>query len=417
VVLLIITLVGIYHFHVAFLASRKALKDKYGPTIYNSLTSTEQGRLNSTQWKWEGGLNSDVQRGSYSRSELWDNRAEWKRLGSGFEGETFIYGNTVVKTYKTGNAPFRNCVPGSQDGLRWPTEIQASVVLGDLSDPDTLRSDNAFIPVVDYFLAAGAVGHGAKWHLVTPYLPSGNLEKLARQLRESEETYTARDIDVLFRPSLEKVLGGLSTMHEKHGLCHDDIKFDNILTAPTDISATYNPDPEVKTHWMLADMGNVREVNHRYHSSVLWSVLNNNLPDCRSNDVFRLIKTYMRFLRSSVDDVAAFDTQFLAGNESWSQLFWAMHDEVVAGRPLDASQTRLQSRKRIPATNKPVDTARPNPGSAVSPSPLNRAFVGRDGARAKIVLDMTKVSAGEKLARNWGFSWLLGVPVTECRAM
>jgi hypothetical protein len=414
--LAILALFGVHHFQQAVSVSREALRDKYAPTVYSDLMVPLSKGSNDTQWM--GNPASDIRHGSYSRGELWAQRSAWKKLGFGFEGDTFIHdGSVVVKMYKTANAPFRDCMPEGDHSQRWPTEIQASLLLGGMAEPDSLNTSATFLPVVDYFLAPDKPGREPKWHLVTPFLPSGNLKKLARQLREADNAYTAHDVDVLFRPSLEQVLGGLYAMHNEHRLCHDDIKFDNILTAPGNTSSMSNPEPEAQTHWMLADMGNVREVSHAYHSSALWSVMNNNLPDCRSNDVYRLLKTYMRFLRSSVDDVDVFDVEFLDGNEPWSQLFWTTYQEVMEGRSLIALKTQLQSQLQFKPAKWTRANGDPTPSESASVGSSSRPVTGHPGARAQVVLDMTKVSASEAKVRAWAFTWILGVPVTECSAM
>ncbi|KFA76523.1 hypothetical protein S40288_01518 [Stachybotrys chartarum IBT 40288] len=407
----------LWSYPTSFRTYRQALTQKYSPTRYNSLTKEDEELLHSQRWRWDEQDGAATQiRGSYSRADLWANRHRWQKLGSGFEGKTFKYGGTVIKSFRARNAPFRNCVPGvaGDEPLRWPTEISAQLVLSGLAESDSIPADATFLPTVDYFLGPDSTRGWPEWYLVTPLLPSGNLEQLARQLRRSDRKYTARDVDIIFRPSLEQVLGILDTMHTTKELCHDDIKLDNVMSTTTSTQGSDIDNPEKKTHWLLGDLGNVRQPSHPYHSSILWWKFNNNLQDCRENDVVRLLKSYIIFLRASVDNVAAFDEEFFQGLQPWSRLFWATIDDAAQGRNISAAFVGLQSQLHNRANNLVVPSTRYTHEPPRSSSLLFSAFVGREGRLAKAVADSVRISASEKKARNWSMSWLLGIPVAAC---
>ncbi|KAK7426417.1 hypothetical protein QQZ08_007011 [Neonectria magnoliae] len=295
---------------------RKALLDKFTPTIFDHLAPEDEQRLAKKLWKWKDPAESEVDGRSYSRQDIWAHRQEWKLLGSGSEGDAFTYNGTVIKVYKAVHHPFRNCVPATSPEMRWPTEIAASLLLGGVVDSQSPRQDMDFLPVTDYFLSPATQTEPQKWHFLTQYLPLGNLAKLAEHLRSSKHSYTGLELDMLFRAPMKRLLRALDRMHRQYGLCHDDIKPDNIWLSGSEES-------DAAKHWILADLGNVREPSHPYHSSMLWSKLNDNLPDCRINDVLRLLKSYVQFMREAVDDVATFDAQFFQAQEPWAQLFWS----------------------------------------------------------------------------------------------
>ncbi|KND87246.1 hypothetical protein TOPH_08120 [Tolypocladium ophioglossoides CBS 100239] len=391
---------------------RRTLFDKYGPTLYTRLSPVEEAKLASRRWQWHWqwhGDESHPERGGYSRDKLMANRGEWEQLASGFEGEAFTYRNCAIKVYNTHNAPFRNCIPGAELELRWPTEISASLVLGGLAE-DHLAPGSDFLPVVDYFLAPPTDDGVAGWHFVTPYMPSGNLESLGRRLRESETRYAACDLDMLFRSSFNKLLNALRLMHDEYDLCHDDIKPDNIFLK----SPGQGLGPENTTQWLLADLGNVRQLSHPYHSSLLWVHLSKSLPDCRANDVFRLLKTYLAFIRSAVHDVAAFDGDFLQGGQPWSRLFWATKRDIDRGRPVAAAGVLARSTTRELPGEEPRSLQEYGGGQSDAGSPLTRAVLGREYAISRAVTDMLRTRAGEDVARRWGLVPLLGVPVPDC---
>ncbi|KAF5009373.1 hypothetical protein FDECE_4405 [Fusarium decemcellulare] len=392
---------------------RIALLDKFSPTVFTHLTQQDKEILESTSWRWDE-TNNGVG-GSYSRSDAWASRNEWKRLGSGSEGEAFTYNGTVIKVYKAAKFPFRNCVPNTGTGLRWPTEIAASLLLGGMVDGGHVDGNGGFLPVTDYFLSPATKDEPPRWHFLTPFLPSGSLVKLAEHLHHSEHAYTAHDLDVLYRPSLEHLLDGLDRMHSRHELCHDDVKPDNIFLSGRKSLAESDEGLDVTKNWMLADLGNAREPSHPYHSSILWSELNNNLPDCRVNDVLRLLKSYMLFLRAAVDDVAAFDKRFFEGQEPWAILFWSTLDAINRGEFVSAISVQVSSKTFDVSHGRqqhPLVLGRSPPGLC---NPLRRLFLGREQMIARGVSDALRISATDGPARRRGLTFLLGVPVADCQ--
>lgn len=162
---------------------------------------------------------------------------------------------------------------------------------------------------------------------------------------------TADDVDVRYRPSFNRLLKALSTMHSEHELCHDDIKMDNIfVTDSAQPSGNTSSTPsENEAHWLLADLGNARQPNHSYHSSLLWAHDNGQNTDCRVNDVVRLLKSYLLFLQAAVtagDSGNAFNGAFLAASAPWSRLYWytinsarGQLDGAIAARQILAMST------------------------------------------------------------------------------
>lgn len=301
-----------------------ALVAKYSPTLFTRLPLRDEDLLASTQW------HVDINDQNPRRQQLLSSREQWKRLGSGCEGDTFSFNRSVIKVFKPGSSPLRNCVPNTESSLRWPSEVPVSLLLGGLSDQhDISISDRTdFLPVYDYFLLPTGDTSPGQWHLVTPFLKTGTLEHLARRLQEQNKSQTAIDVDARYRPSFNRLLKALSTMHSHHELCHDDIKMDNIFVTDSaqpsgNTSSSISSDKEA--HWLLADLGNARQPNHSYHSSLLWAHDNGQNTDCRVNDVVRLLKSYLLFLQSAVtagDSGDAFNGAFLAASAPWSRLYW-----------------------------------------------------------------------------------------------
>lgn len=415
-------LIGGYHLIVSAQDAREALLAKYTPTIYTSTTPIYDQELESGHWRIDGEVDANSQghahaevERSYSRADLLAHRDDWKLLGSGWEGSAFTYKDMVTKVYNNDRSPFRNCVPESVPELRWPTEISATLLLGGTTGQTTslVPAEAHFLPIIDYFHTSAGVDQTAQWHLVTPFLTSGTLVNLARSARtlEAEPDSRARQLDAWFRPSFESLLDALEEMHTTHNLCHDDIKLDNIFTLedPSDSSGGFN------THWLLADLGNARQPDHPYHSSELWLAFNRR--DCRANDVLRLMKTYVSFLRDAMPlkDVPSFDEDFFRGRQAWSRLFWRMVD-----RPESVS---AEHARHVSRTIHPPDSEVKTPESrrmenGRSPSGLwdlaSLAMQGRQAIIAQAVTDALRVKAPDGPARRWGWVWLLGMPVGEC---
>ncbi|KAF3046198.1 hypothetical protein E8E11_008300 [Didymella keratinophila] len=211
-------------------------------------------------------------------------------LGHGWDGETFVYQNSVIKTITPVRSPFRNCAPGTS-GEMWPTEIPASLYFGG-TEENAITAQGGFLQVKAYFMAASS-DIQAEWHLITPLLKGESLKDLTARLRDECMTY--REIDVRHRPAFKGLLDSLEILH-KAGFCHDDIKPGNVFVADN-------------SHWILGDLGNLRHNSHPYHSSQLWKV-NNQLPDCRPNDNIRALRTYIHFVRDSAADADALNIHF-----------------------------------------------------------------------------------------------------------
>jgi len=384
----------------------------------------------------------------------------------------------VIKTFFTTKSPLRNCLrrrtttistTDSENGenekaderqgqnkkisianIPIPTEILAAVLLGGLSFETSSSSDGRgsgggdihegadFMPVEDFFLLpatteagsypelkseSATAGSASGWHLVTPFLPAGNLKDLAERLKPLN--LSTRELDVRFRRSFERLLGALEKMHGKYGLCHDDVKGDNIfisgpasllppspsappatlLSSPLKSESGSESAPQIQvggdiythnhnhaerdidndhtsdkananrnggekdqkndennkddefTHWLLGDFGNVREIEHPYHSTHIWTRDSLQHRDCRINDVVRLLRTYISFLRiasssssststststspsispsasSSASAKIEFDKVFWTASEPWSKLYWTAIRESESNEP------------------------------------------------------------------------------------
>lgn len=430
-------------------AYHKALVEKFSPTIFARSSPRQDDIIASLEWE------TDVEEHDGPRTRLLDSRGAWKKLGSGYEGDTFAFDDSVIKVFKPGRSPLRNCVPGTAPKLEWPPEIPASLLLGGLHDSQLERSSVLpdhfdFVPVLDYFhLPTTPTSQVGEWYLVTPFLHSGTLEHLAKRLRVAQPPLTPDEVDARFRPSFNRVLQTLETMHSQYELCHDDIKMDNLFvtdfasspTTPggsdnTTGSALENQD----SHWLVADLGNVRQPSHKYHSSLLWSHDNGQHADCRVNDLVRLVKTYMMFLRSASaapETAAQFRASFLGASAPWSQLYWytvnaaqaedgglvdgaaaATHVQHMSTTIFAATESRAgafppaagQEQRLLEGAGKPgvhaQRLAQPRPSSFVS-----RLFSLGDPVEAELRKGM---SVSEKWAVIFGRMWILNTPSEHC---
>lgn len=321
-------LIQYYSLHHSYL---EALAEKYSPTIFDTLSRQEQQDISASPL-WQLNVESEQEE---PRKRLLENRPHWKKLGSGYEGDTFTFNGSAIKIFKPSRSPLRNCVPESDPPAPWPPEIPVSLLLGGHKESQaispTVSHQPSFLPVQDYFfLLTGDRKWPGEWHLVTPFLSQGTMEQAAKRLREHTPSRTAEQIDARFRQSLNRLLDALGGMHSHYGLCHDDIKMENIFVEdfiPVSSSAeTHSDDENRDAHWLLADLGNARQISHSYHTSLLWTHDNGQHPDCRINDVLRLMRTYTQFLQSatmsSETQARAFNDAFLAGTTPWSQLYW-----------------------------------------------------------------------------------------------
>ncbi|KUI64248.1 hypothetical protein VM1G_11028 [Cytospora mali] len=241
-VYVILVLVGL-QFWLLHSAYCEALAEKYSPTLFTRLSRQDEDFLASSRWHLAVG----DQRAE--RQSLLQNRRQWKTLGSGYEGDTFAYNDSVIKVFKPGRSPLRNCVPGVSPKMQWPPELPVSLLLGGLGDQQqgqtrdhasTLSAQNGFLPVLDYFLLPppSRNSHPGEWYLVTPLLKSGTLEHLAKRLQQQEHALSPDEVDARFRPSFNRLLRALDIMHMEHDLCHDDIKMDNIFITKQSASTT-----------------------------------------------------------------------------------------------------------------------------------------------------------------------------------
>lgn len=340
-VIIFLICIQLYLLHHAY---HQALIEKFSPTLFAQLSQQQEDALASRGWE----LGAEDDNGQ--RKTLLDNRGRWKKLGAGYEGDTFAFEDAVIKVFRTGRSPLRNCLPGSAPKMAWPPEIPASLLLGGLQ-PSQERSgvvpdQTDFVPVLDYFFIPASAAHEVgEWYFVTPFLRSGTLEHLAERLQSSGRSLTPEGVDARFRPSFDRLLQSLDHMHSNHGLCHDDIKLDNIFVTDFTSSAADGSDMHSAqdnledSHWILADLGNARQPSHQYHSSLLWTHDNGQHADCRVNDVVRLVKTYVMFLQSVVASTEGvrFDETFLDGSSPWSQLYWYTINAAGARGHLDGT--------------------------------------------------------------------------------
>lgn len=313
-----------------------ALAAKFSPTVFARISTDEEHFLARPRWQLQlDNIDHGQQDASSTRRRVLDGHAQWNKLGSGYEGDTFAFNGTVIKVFKPDQSPLRNCVPGTTtSNLAWPPEIPVSLLLGGLANEPTTPDDAYFVPILDYFLRPTAEDESiGEWHLVTPFLSSGTLDHLAKRLRHHEPSLTTDEIDAHFRPSFHRILEALDIMHSQRDLCHDDVKMDNIFVRDytsrpleTPGHTNYSVPDEKDTHWLLGDLGNAREPSHAYHASLLWSHDNGQHPDCRVNDLRRLVKSYILFLQAatkrSVAQRDVFVQSFLAASAPWSRLYW-----------------------------------------------------------------------------------------------
>jgi serine/threonine protein kinase len=156
-------------------------------------------------------------------------------------------------------------------------------------------------------MASTTSGVSAEWHLVTPLLKGGNLHTLAEQISGSTKAKTFQEVDALYRPAFNQLLKSIGSLHDA-GFCHDDMKPANIFV-------------QDKSHWIIGDLGNVREISHPYHLSGMWKD-NNQLRDCRANDVVRALQSYLQFVQTSTGNQDEFNAAFYEGGEPLIGLFW-----------------------------------------------------------------------------------------------
>ena len=377
--------------------ARRSLEAKYTTTQFenNAEVSSRYSNVSST----------------IDRDELLAARPDWRLLGSGCEGSAYTWNGLVIKTY-TQSRPFRNCLASSLfedlDGkaasfpMRWPTEIPATLLIG---------SEPGFLPARDAFFASASATEEAQWHLVTPLAEGGTLQTLAKHAMQDlpEGELSIQSLDSQYRATFNDLLLTIQDLHAQ-GLCHDDIKPDNIFVGA---SSAGEDGP-----WILGDLGNVRHLSHPYHASRVWTRSNNQLPDCRANDALRAVKTYLQFLRqmSSTSDAMKpgedFDLALSEAKESWARLFWFADG---AGNDLRIDQVMLWAVMEDVST----DGANFVPLQHRNVLGFARAwllspFVGRQGRLTRATDVALKISASDGWTRKMALTWLLGVPVGRC---
>ncbi|PVI03435.1 hypothetical protein DM02DRAFT_640601 [Periconia macrospinosa] len=377
-----------------FYSYQAALSAKYSPTYFGD---------ESDQFSSEPGVSAE--KGTSLQDELLANRDSWNVLGEGWEGTIYSYKDVVIKTFKIGQSPLRNCMARSTS--RWPTEIPATAYFGAraLSKPtngssdDTLITRGGFLPVHAYFQASASPTSPTEWHLVTPLIPGGNLKGLAKQLRKSETPNSFRDLDAQYRPTFHRLLETLDTMH-RDGYCHDDVKPGNIFI-------------ETSHHWALGDLGNVRHISHPYHTTRIWTE-NKQYTDCRANDAVRLLKTYLYFLRRASSDPERFDAEFFAREEPLSKLFWHV---MSKSETMSARQVRLLSFSEAPLQE---DQESVHAVARHGPSCFQALFdrvpfsSPRTVWRRRSINEALRTSMSEGRARFWAMAWLFKIPETPC---
>ncbi|PKS11042.1 hypothetical protein jhhlp_002803 [Lomentospora prolificans] len=407
--LAILVLLFIFHLHIF---CRQALRDKYSPTHFKVSSYEDDAYRRSIAWDQ---AKRHPQSSLGGGSEALANKAQWKHLASGCEGDVFSYNGTAIKLYDAIRSPFRNCLPGTMGREKWPVEIPATLLLG---NPGRVEGGAApeglddFVSVVETFFVPDETGEKGSWHLITPFFKSGSLETLAKRLRTSGHGYTATELDQVYRPSLNRLLSALGRLHKEHNLCHDDVKPGNIFIGSDEAPGVDSSEAH-STHWLLADLGNARHPDHPYHSSFLWTPHNKQLPDCRANDALRLLKSYMTFLRTSVPDPTGFDAAFVSGTQPWSCMYWKAMDLLQRGGEGDATTSAVHRISR--------DAFGGGGGSEAYRCEFTRGSTllaqrgGRyTGALSRVVSEELKITLGDKVARFFALTSIRGFPTVEC---
>ncbi|KAL8652454.1 MAG: hypothetical protein Q9226_004266 [Calogaya cf. arnoldii] len=262
-----------------------------------------------------------------------------RQLGGGREGAVKLYQDTSTSNLvaiKRFHTLYRNPLPepihqalSAEEVNYWPAKIPATILLGGLAlrpldgDPLSKRglgSENLdMLPALDYFLVRRNTWHSSSltWHLATPYLGKGTLSHLAENLEVKNQTFN--DLDRALRPGLYRLLGSIARLH-KLGVCHNDVKPDNIYV-------------EDELHWLLGDLGNVREIEHHYYSTPQWH-LEGQWADCQTNDVRRALISYLDLIRRASADTEAFDQQLMCRSSALAQLYWAFKEKPISAEEL-----------------------------------------------------------------------------------
>ncbi|KAF2854118.1 hypothetical protein T440DRAFT_465124 [Plenodomus tracheiphilus IPT5] len=372
-----------------YFSHRISLAAKYSPTTFDCDPETLHARIKRPD-----------DEDTHFQQDIIANRASWKVLGKGWEGTVYVYKDSAIKMFLP-RSPLRNCASG-QTNERWPTEIPASLFFGgttldmkietNQSQSGTYRPLDGFRQVNGFFKTSIIPFDPPQWHLVTPLLRDGNLDSLAKKLSKHHPGSTLRERDSTFRPAFNRLLATLETLHSS-GYCHDDIKPGNIFVRDSQ-------------YWVLGDLGNVRNILHPYHSSRLWKS-NSQLADCRANDAMRLLKSYLKFLRSSMDS-DAFNTELYEGQEPLVKLFWwALTD----ARTMSAIELQRRSLIQDPESSGKNITEEASFAPVLSQHPWS--LIPRQTALRYAADSVLMTRMSETIARWWAMVWLFGVPVPE----
>ncbi|EUC49051.1 hypothetical protein COCMIDRAFT_33523 [Bipolaris oryzae ATCC 44560] len=396
IIFFILTLLHQQHL---YLVSREALRAKYVPTKFNlrekGVATDFNLHIHDRYTRSWGPENEDPQ----LIANLLDNREHWKLMGNGWEGRVYVYKDSVIKTFDTIRSPPRNCAPPSYPTDRWPAEIPATLYFGGSTSTAANGTEetgngkpryNGFLPVKAHFIASNSPGSPEEWHLVTPLAEGGDLLTLAQKLSTDPNITSYRTIDARYRPAFNRFLSILAGVHNA-GYCHDDVKPGNIfIQGPSD--------------WLLADLGNVREVTHPYHTSRIWRD-SKQVPDCRSNDVVRALKSYLKFLQKSMPSQDDFNAALLQGEEPIGRLFWWTMADAEGIR---ADELQLRSLAENPEAEPTPDTRNrvriPTRMSALLKWVANPNFT-RYAVDYSLWTTLT-----EARARIWGLVWLIDLP-------
>lgn len=373
-----------------FHTHRQSLAAKYSATTFNSSTEGFHPHI----WR-----PNDEE--SQFQADLIASRAAWMVLGEGWEGKVFVYKNSVIKTFTPGRSPFRNCASGVTGG-KWPTEIPASLLLGGTyklvyadgggHPQNSSTTIGGILSVKAYFMASVPPSKSLEWYLITPRL-DGNLFNLAHKLSDGAKPRGFREVDAKYRPAFNRLLKSMEELHNA-GYCHDDIKPANIFV-------------QDDTHWMLGDLGNLRQISHPYHTSRLWRD-NRQLEDCRANDAMRALKSYLKFIQTSISNEDQFNLAFYEGKEPTSRLFW-----WTVANSQELSAKGLHQRSLLEYPEAPLmDNEYPAFPLHVPRRTLTGFFSWRLALKRNID-ELLITRMGEKLARWWAMTWLYGVPTVE----
>jgi hypothetical protein len=349
------------------------------------------------------------------RNELLAARPDWRLLGSGCEGSAFAWNGLVIKTYRTAHSQLRNCFASSlvealdsndddnaRYPMRWPTEIPATLLVG---------SEPGFLSARDAFFASSSPTEEPQWHLVTPLAEGGTLQTLAKNALQDvpEGKSSIQSLDSRFRTRFNDMLLAIQYLHMQ-GLCHDDIKPDNIFVGAS-IAGDDGP-------WILGDLGNARHLSHPYHTSRVWTQSNNQLPDCRANDALRAVKTYLQFLRhvsstsSAMRPEEDFDLALSEAKEPWARLFWLADG---AGNDLRIDQVMLWAAMEEPQADVADFIPMPHRNTlGLTRAWLLSPFVGWQDELSRATDVALRISASDGWTRKLALTWFLGVPVGRC---